>query len=182
MRLFIFSATSNPQCIYPHVSHWESLSLRVYTAMVLRYRLQKLWGKWLRPRFGYANHLSLIAYLCILLEVVVERKLSELGTSTLNDIWDCSFTLPLVSPIENEDITCSPQYNMLDTRTNEHRALPPKETKLVRCLILRSSQLYWKHVPYDSCTSLIRVLYFISIFLDWRLGSNQPFNWKVEIW
>jgi hypothetical protein len=32
--------------------------------------------------------------------------------------------------------------------------------------------LYWKHVPYNPCTSSTRVLYFSSIFLDWRLGLN----------
>ena len=29
----------------------------------------------------------------------------------------------------------------------------------------------WKCVPYNSCTSLVWVLYFISIFLDWHPGS-----------
>ena len=38
--------------------------------------------------------------------------------------------------------------------------------------------LYWKLVSYNSCTSLIRVLYFVSIFLDW----NRSFNYKVGIW
>ena len=44
--------------------------------------------------------------------------------------------------------------------------------------------LYWKHVLYNSCTSSIWVLYFISILLDRRLvlDLNQPFNWKTEIW
>ena len=39
--------------------------------------------------------------------------------------------------------------------------------------------LYWKRVPCNSCTSLIWVLYSISIFLDWRLGSepNPSVEW-----
>ena len=36
--------------------------------------------------------------------------------------------------------------------------------------------LYWKHVPYNSCASLIWVLYVISIFLDWRLRF-EPTLW-----
>ena len=38
--------------------------------------------------------------------------------------------------------------------------------------------LYRKHVSYDSSTSLIRVLYFISIFLDWRLGFEAALQLK----
>ena len=38
--------------------------------------------------------------------------------------------------------------------------------------------LYWKHVPYKPCISLIWVLYFISIFLDWRLGFEPAFQLK----
>ena len=33
-----------------------------------------------------------------------------------------------------------------------------------------------------SCTSLMWVLYFISIFLDRYLALNYPFKWKVKIW
>ena len=38
--------------------------------------------------------------------------------------------------------------------------------------------LYWKHVPYNLCTSLIWVLYFISIFLDCQLGFKPTLQLK----
>ena len=38
--------------------------------------------------------------------------------------------------------------------------------------------LYWKHVSCNSCTSLMRVLYSISIFLDWHWGFEAPFQLK----
>jgi hypothetical protein len=53
----------------------------------------------------------------------------------------------------------------------------------VRRLIRDSSHcigLYWKYVPYDSCTSLIWVLYFISKFLDWCLGWG-PQSWTLLV-
>ena len=71
--------------------------------------------------------------------------------------------------IENEDVTWSPQYNLPVTRTNKRRALVTTRSK-VRWFILKSSHYTGKHVPYNSCTSFIWVLYFISISLDWRLG------------
>jgi hypothetical protein len=37
---------------------------------------------------------------------------------------------------------------------------------------------YWKHVSYTSCTSLIWVSYFISVFLDWRLGFEPDIQIK----
>ena len=45
--------------------------------------------------------------------------------------------------------------------------------------------LSWKHVPYNSCTSLIWVFYLKKSFLySWInvLDLNQPFNLRVEIW
>jgi hypothetical protein len=42
--------------------------------------------------------------------------------------------------------------------------------------------LYWKHVPYNSCTTFIWALYFISMFLDWHLGFEPTlqhnFGWN----
>ena len=38
--------------------------------------------------------------------------------------------------------------------------------------------LYWKHIPYNSCTSLIWFLCFISIFLGWHLGSEPTLQLK----
>ena len=38
--------------------------------------------------------------------------------------------------------------------------------------------LYWKLVLYNSCTSLMRVLCFISMFLDWCLGFEPTLQLK----
>ena len=70
--------------------------------------------------------------------------------------------------IENEDITWSPQYNMSVTTTKQRKALLLQEVELDGWFVIHT--LYWKHVPYNSCTTLTWVLYYISIFLDWRLG------------
>ena len=40
--------------------------------------------------------------------------------------------------------------------------------------------LYWKHVPCNSCTSFVWVLYIISTFLD--CSWEQLFHWRGEIW
>ena len=40
--------------------------------------------------------------------------------------------------------------------------------------------MYWNHVPYNSCTSLIWVLYFNYVSLDWRLGFEQTL--QVKCW
>ena len=42
--------------------------------------------------------------------------------------------------------------------------------------------LYWKHVPYNSRTSLIWVLYSVSTFLDWRLGFEPTLQLKCWNW
>jgi hypothetical protein len=39
-------------------------------------------------------------------------------------------------------------------------------------------KLHWKHAPYNSCTSLIWILHFISIFIDWRLGFEPTLQLK----
>ena len=39
-------------------------------------------------------------------------------------------------------------------------------------------KLYWKHVPYISCTSLIWGLQFISIFLDWTSPSAEMLKFE----
>ena len=52
---------------------------------------------------------------------------------------------------------------------------------VARWLTLNLFTLYSKRVPYYSCTCLIWVLYFISIFLDRCLGF-EPFDWNAKIW
>ena len=47
------------------------------------YELQKLWGKWLQPQFGVANHLTLIARVSYSRGVSSEWKVSVLGPLTL---------------------------------------------------------------------------------------------------
>lgn len=42
--------------------------------------------------------------------------------------------------------------------------------------------LYLKHVPYNSCWSLIWILCFISLFLNWRPRFGQSFSWSAKIW
>ena len=42
--------------------------------------------------------------------------------------------------------------------------------------------LYLKHVPYNSCRSLIWILCFISLFLNWRPRFGQSFSWSAKIW
>ena len=82
--------------------------------------------------------------------------------------------------IENEDTTWRPWCNLPATRTNKCRASSLQEVELDGWFLILHIVL--KHVPYNSCTSLIWVLYFISIFLDWRLGFTRPFNWIAKIW
>ena len=64
------------------------------------------------------------------------------------------------------------------TRTNKRRALSILVRSWVRWLILDSSHCTWKHVPHNSCTNLVPVLYFISIFMDWRLGFEPALQLK----
>ena len=70
--------------------------------------------------------------------------------------------------IENKDTTRRRQYNCPPhARTNKHRALSLQEVELDGWfLILRI--IYRKLVPYNSCTSWIWVMCFISILLYWR--------------
>ena len=86
--------------------------------------------------------------------------------------------------IENEDITWSPQYMII---------CPPQQpTSLGHCYykkkwtwMVDSSffTLYWKHVPYNSCTSSIWVdvsFLFLYAWID-VLDLNQPFNWSAKM-
>ena len=71
------------------------------------------------------------------------------------------------------------QFNPPATTTNKRRSLPLQEVELDGWfLVFWFFTLYWKHVPHNSCTSLIWVLYFISIFLDWRLGFEPALQLK----
>ena len=79
--------------------------------------------------------------------------------------------------LESEDVTWSPQYNLSTTRTNKRRALSLQTVELDGWFS-NSSHCTRKHVPHNSCTSWIRVLYFISIFLDRRLRFEPTFQLK----
>ena len=59
------------------------------------------------------------------------------------------------------------------TRTNKQRAFSLQEVELDGWFLIL--HMYWKHVPYNSCTSLICIMFIISIFLDWRLGFEPTF-------
>ena len=85
------------------------------------------------------------------------------------------------SQIENEDVTWTPQYNMPATRTNKHRALSLQEAELDGWFVNSS---HCTKIMYHMIHAqvLIWVLYFISIFLDWRFRFDQLFNWSTEIW
>jgi hypothetical protein len=81
----------------------------------------------------------------------------------------------------NEDITQSPQYNLLGTRINERRASSLQGSG-VRWLIFNSSRctgntyhLIYAQVQYEFCIS------FPYSWID-VLNLNQPFNWTAEIW
>ena len=76
-----------------------------------------------------------------------------------NAIWPFKIYLLSKQPfkmqpqIENEDLTWSPQYNMPTSRTSKRGTMSLQEVEL-------DGWFYWKHVPHNSCTSLIWVLYF----------------------
>ena len=77
--------------------------------------------------------------------------------------------------IENEDVTWSPQYNMLVTRTNKRRGLPLQEVELARWLIHNSSHCTGNmYHPYDSCTRLIKsfVFHFYILGPTSRIWTN----------
>ena len=77
----------------------------------------------------------------------------------------------------SQDVTWSPWYNLRVTRTNKRRTLSPHEAE-IDMVDSWLFTLYRKHVPYNSCTSWIWVLYCISIFLDWRLGFEPTLQLK----
>jgi hypothetical protein len=64
--------------------------------------------------------------------------------------------------------------------------LPQEPTSVGYCHYKKWSQmvdswfftLYWKHVTYNPCTSLMWFLCFISLFLDWCLGFEPTFQLK----
>ena len=98
--------------------------------------------------------------------------------------WSLQFPTNAIWPfktqpqIENENVTWSrPQYNLPTTRINKRRALSLQKAESDgRFSILHNHTR--THVPYDSCTSLTWVLYFITVFLDWRLGLEQALQLK----
>ena len=79
--------------------------------------------------------------------------------------------------IENEDVTWSPQYNLPTTRTTKRRALSLEEVELDGWLLIL-------HIVFKTFT--IRFMhkfnmsffYFISIFLDWRVGFEPILQLK----
>jgi hypothetical protein len=79
--------------------------------------------------------------------------------------------------IENEDVTWSPQYKLPVTRTNKVRAMWLQGVELDGWFLILPA-LYWKQVSCNSCTSLVWVLHFISIFLDWCLGFEPTLQLK----
>ena len=79
--------------------------------------------------------------------------------------------------MQNEDVAWSPQYSLPATRTNKRRALSPQEVEY-RTVDSWFFTLYWKRVPYDSCTSLIWVLYYNHVFLDWTGPSTEALSFK----
>ena len=102
-------------------------------------------------------------------------------------IWPFKIHLSQTQPfkmqpqIENEQVTWSPQYNVLATRINKRRAVSLQEVEL-EWLILNPSHLYWQHVPYNSCTSLTWVLsIIIPMFLDWWLGFELALQNEIHM-
>ena len=88
---------------------------------------------------------------------------------------------------QNNPSKCNPKLTMKTslevlniiyppTRTSRRRALSLATRSRVRCSILNFFTLHRKHVPYKSCTSLIRALCIIFIFLDRRLGFEPAFR------
>ena len=79
--------------------------------------------------------------------------------------------------IENEDVIWSSQNNLPITRTNKHMALSLQEVELDGWFLIPHIVLEIC-IMYHSCTSLMWVLYFISIILDWRLGFEPTLQLK----
>jgi hypothetical protein len=97
-----------------------------------------------------------------------------------NPIWPFKY-IPLskqpfkIQP-QIEDVTWNPQYFSPATRTNKRRALSLQEVELDGWFSIL--HIILKHVPYNSCTSLIWALYFISIYLDWRFQFEPTLSLK----
>ena len=84
--------------------------------------------------------------------------------------------------IDNEDITWSPRYNLLVTRTNKRMALSLQEVELDGGFLILFT-LYWKHVPYNSCTRLIRAFvfhFYILGFMSWIRINLSSEGLKIE--
>ena len=82
--------------------------------------------------------------------------------------------------IEKDYISWSPQYNLPATKTNKRRALSLQTVELdgwflILHIVLKPCTMY--HVNH---TSLIWVLYFISILLDWRLEFEPTLQLKFD--
>ena len=101
-----------------------------------------------------------------------------------NAIWPFKIYLSQNNPsktqpqIENEDVTWSPQYNMLVTRTNKRRALSLQEVELDGWFLILHIVLETCTIYCNSCTTLMWILSFISIFLDWRLEFEPALQFK----
>ena len=82
--------------------------------------------------------------------------------------------------VQNEDVPWSPQYHLPATRTNKRRTFSLQEVELDGWFLLL-------HIILKTCTSVIRVLYFISMFLDWRLkffltnSSIETLKFKMKL-
>ena len=79
--------------------------------------------------------------------------------------------------LQKEDVTWSPRYNLPAIGTNRRMGIVTTESG-VRWLILDSSHCTGNMYHIYSCTSLIWVLCFISIYLDWRLGFEPSLQLK----
>ena len=128
-------------------------------------------------RIGFGNHF------CINHMFHILGEFGFVGMSNhwrlANSVQDWSLQCPsnVIWPfkIEYEDVTWSPQYNLSATRTNKRRALSLPNIELDDWFLFLQIVL---ETSYHSCTSLTWVLYFISIFLDWRLGFERAFQLK----
>ena len=77
--------------------------------------------------------------------------------------------------IANEGVTWNPQYNLTPTRTNKRRALSLQEVESDGWFLILHVTLE-TCIIQNPCTSSIWVLYFISIFWDWRRELEPTFQ------
>ena len=104
-----------------------------------------------------------------------------------NSIWPCKIYLSQNNPSKrNPKLKTNTSLEVLDIMHPPH-----DPTSVGHCHYKKWSRmvdswiftLYWKHVPYNSCTSLICILYFISILLDQYLGFEptlQLMGWNLR--